>query len=908
MKATYLQMEICALMSSSLVINCTYEYPDGLPIVVEKWTMNSEQDDGQKDVTVYHTEESKVSPSYQHRAVYLGSNNSVCSLRIHDVTRSDRGLYRFRFESIEERNRWTQVPDVVVDVAESIKADIVASSATVIKEGDKVALVCNSSCSLDQVPLVWYKDGKEESGRRSNVLPFAQISYTDAGVYFCADVDNRQVRSQEVSLDVLYAPKETVASVNPGQVILEGTPLHLSCSSKANPPCNYSWFKENGGVSMKTGSEQKLRIETATSSDSGVYYCQATNGHGQETSRGVTVDVAYAPRRTQVTSSVPGLLLEGTSVTLTCMADANPAGTYAWFKVNGDTTAEKATGRSWSFTAVTPSDGGVYYCEARNRHGEEKSKPVTLDVQYAPKNTTVTSSVPGPLLEGTSVTLTCMADANPAGTYAWFKVNGDTTAEKATGRSWSFTAVTPSDGGVYYCEARNQHGEEKSKPVTLDVQYAPKNTTVTSSVSGLLLEGTSVTLTCMADANPAGTYAWFKVNGDTTAEKATGRSWSFTAVTPSDGGVYYCEARNRHGEEKSKPVTLDVQYSPKMSVMPVSLSVAMLEGSSVTLLCGPTAIPDASGSSWFHVTGRGVSRRADADALTLTSVTPADSGLYYCTRSSGHTADNATALILDVQYAPKNTVMSMDPGGSILEGDTVTLSCSSVAKPLSNYSWYQVKGAAVIKRGSAQNLTLVTVTPSDGGMYYCQAANQHGGEKSPARNVTVLAWSSVHKNLVPREETSTGGPLLPRTQSPLHMCKIASKIPDIGESAQQVMDVHDVPQVTVDPPGRLAEGSSVTLSCQSKDSLPGLFTWFHVDGVSISNRGSGQNLTIRLVAVRDSGAYFCEMTNKNGAENSTAVTLHVHRHQPKTILYALMGTIAFLSIGLFGLFLALKMR
>ncbi|XP_051776478.1 B-cell receptor CD22-like [Erpetoichthys calabaricus] len=609
-------------MSSSLVINCTYEYPDGLPIVVEKWTMNSEQDDGQKDVTVYHTEESKVSPSYQHRAVYLGSNNSVCSLRIHDVTRSDRGLYRFRFESIEERNRWTQVPDVVVDVAESIEADIVASSATVIKEGDKVALVCNSSCSLDQVPLVWYKDGKEESGRRSNVLPFAQISYTDAGVYFCADVDNRQVRSQEVSLDVLYAPKETVASVNPGQVILEGTPLHLSCSSKANPPCNYSWFKENGGVSMKTGSEQKLRIETATSSDSGVYYCQATNGHGQETSRGVTVDVAYAPRRTQVTSSVPGLLLEGTSVTLTCMADANPAGTYAWFKVNGDTTAEKATGRSWSFTAVTPSDGGVYYCEARNRHGEEKSKPVTLDVQYAPKNTTVTSSVPGILLEGTSVTLTCMADANPAGTYAWFKVNGDTTAEKATGRSWRFTAVTPSDGGVYYCEARNRHGAEKSKPVTLDVQYAPKNTTVTSSVPGPLLEGTSVTLTCMADANPAGTYAWFKVNGDTTAEKATGRSWSFTAVTPSDGGVYYCEARNQHGEEKSKPVTLDVQYSPKMSVMPVSLSVAMLEGSSVTLLCGPTAIPDASGSSWFHVTGRGVSRRADADALTLTSVTP----------------------------------------------------------------------------------------------------------------------------------------------------------------------------------------------------------------------------------------------------------------------------------------------
>ncbi|XP_039626545.1 sialoadhesin-like [Polypterus senegalus] len=252
--------------------------------------------------------------------------------------------------------------------------------------------------------------------------------------------------------------------------------------------------------------------------------------------------------------------------------------------------------------------------------------------------------------------------------------------------------------------------------------------------------------------------------------------------------------------------------------------------------------------------------------------------------------------------------MSMDPGGSILEGDTVTLSCSSMANPLSSYNWYQVKGAAIIKRGSGQNLTLATVTPSDGGTYYCEAANQHGGETSPARNVTVLARSSVHKNLVPREETSTGGPLLSRTQSSLPMCKMAPKIPDIDEWAQLVMDVHDVPHVTVDPPGRLTEGSSVTLSCQSKDSLPSLYSWFHVDGVSLSNRGSGQNLTIRPVAIRDNGAYFCEMTNKNGAENSTAVTLQVHRHQPKMILYALMGTIAVLSICLFGLFLALKMR
>ncbi|XP_039626542.1 B-cell receptor CD22-like isoform X2 [Polypterus senegalus] len=701
MKATYLQMEICALMSSSLVINCTYEYPDGLPIVAEKWTMDSEQDGGQKDVTVYDTEESKVSPAFQHRAVYMGSNNSVCSLRIRDVTSSDRGRYRFRFESIEERNRWTQVPDVVVDVAESIKADIVTSSASLIKEGDRVALVCSSSCSLDQVPLVWYKDGKEESGRRSNVLSFDQISYTDAGVYFCADVDNREVRSQEVSLEVLYAPKETVASVNPGHVILEGTPLHLSCSSKANPPCNYSWYKENGGVSIGRGSEQKLRIETATSSDSGVYYCQATNGHGQETSRGVTVDVTYAPRRTQVNSSITGVLLEGTSVTLTCMADANPDGTYAWFKVNGDSAVAKATGQSWNFTAVTPSDGGVYYCEARNRHGAEKSKRVTLDVQYAPKNTMVTSSDSGLLLEGTSVTLTCMADANPNGTYAWFKVNGDSAVEKATGQSWNFTAVTPSDGGVYYCEARNRHGAEKSKRVTLDVQYVPKNTTATSSVSELLLEGTSVTLTCMADSNPDGTYTWFKVNGDSAVEKATGQSWNFTAVTPSDGGVYYCEARNQHGAEKSKRVTLDVQYAPKNTTVTSSVSGLLLEGTSVTLTCMSDANPDGT-FAWFKVNGDSAVEKATGQSWNFTAVTPSDGGVYYCEARNQHGAEKSKRVTLDVQYSPKKSVMPVSLSVGVLEGSSMMLLCGPTTIPdPSGSSWFHLTGRGVSRRADA---------------------------------------------------------------------------------------------------------------------------------------------------------------------------------------------------------------
>uniref|UniRef100_A0A8C7JL31 Ig-like domain-containing protein n=1 Tax=Oncorhynchus kisutch TaxID=8019 RepID=A0A8C7JL31_ONCKI len=88
----------------------------------------------------------------------------------------------------------------------------------------------------------------------------------------------------------------------------------------------------------------------------------------------------------------------------------------------------------------------------------------------------------------------------------------------------------------------------------------PKNTSVSVSPSGEIVEGSSVTLTCSSDANPpVDKYTWYKKN--VTSPKASGQSYSITNIISEDRGEYYCEAENKYGRLNSSSVSVDVQYT-----------------------------------------------------------------------------------------------------------------------------------------------------------------------------------------------------------------------------------------------------------------------------------------------------------------------------------------------------------
>ena len=73
----------------------------------------------------------------------------------------------------------------------------------------------------------------------------------------------------------------------------------------------------------------------------------------------------------------------------------------------------------------------------------------------------------------------------------------------------------------------------------------PKTPSVTMSPSGEIEEGSSVTLSCSSDANPAANYTWFKEHEDSVRE--SGQNYTITNITSEHGGNYYCQAHNAIG-------------------------------------------------------------------------------------------------------------------------------------------------------------------------------------------------------------------------------------------------------------------------------------------------------------------------------------------------------------------------
>ncbi|XP_064857215.1 B-cell receptor CD22-like isoform X2 [Oncorhynchus nerka] len=310
-----------------------------------------------------------------------------------------------------------------------------------------------------------------------------------------------------------------------------------TCTLTDNP--TYIWYKNGQNVQGVSSPMYSISSEDADS-----YFC-AVKGHEDLSSPTV-----YKPKNTSVSVSPSGEIVEGSSVTLTCSSDANPpVQSYTWwYKKNGGD-YQSMTGPQHVFNQIQSSDTGEYDCVSQNEMGTDRSRTINMDVKYAPKNTSVSLSPSGEIVEGSSVTLTCSSDANPpVDKYTWYKKN--VTSPKASGQSYSITNIISENRGEYYCEAENKYGRLNSPSVSVDVQYGPKNTSVSVSPSGEIVEGSSVTLNCSSDANPpVDKYTWYFQNE--TFLNGCGQMYNISNFKSKDSGHYHCEAWNRRGSRNS---------------------------------------------------------------------------------------------------------------------------------------------------------------------------------------------------------------------------------------------------------------------------------------------------------------------------------------------------------------------
>ncbi|XP_059409034.1 B-cell receptor CD22-like [Carassius carassius] len=340
---------------------------------------------------------------------------------------------------------------------------------------------------------------------------------------------------------------------------------------------------------------------------------------------------------------------------------------------------------------------------------------VTLNV------TDLQVEAPERVTEGHNVRLTCKSSCTltDRATFIWYRNSQPLTERRDRNNQLLLQSVRREDAGRYSCAL---HGHTYISPAAqLNVSYAPKSVSVSISPSGVIVEGDSVTLICSSDSNPPAEISWFK--GGTSV--GSGRIYSISKISSDHSGEYKCRSINEHGGKYSDAVNLNIMYPPKNVSMSISPSV-IVEGDSVTLNCSSDSNPPAE-ISWF----KGETSVGSGRIYSISKISSDHSEEYKCRSINEHGEKYSAGLTLNVMYPPRNVSVSINGAGVIVEGDSVTLICSSDSNPPAlNFSWFKENQSSSV--GSGQSFSAL-----QSGRFYCEAHNQHGSQRSDAVTVTV---------------------------------------------------------------------------------------------------------------------------------------------------------------------------
>uniref|UniRef100_A0A3B4CB30 Ig-like domain-containing protein n=2 Tax=Pygocentrus nattereri TaxID=42514 RepID=A0A3B4CB30_PYGNA len=241
-------------------------------------------------------------------------------------------------------------------------------------------------------------------------------------------------------------------------------------------------------------------------------------------------------------------------------------------------------------------------------------------------------------------------------------------------------------------------------------------------------EGQTADLTCKTTCSLTDPkFIWYKNGRPLTTKTIKNNQLHLQTVSSEDTGSYSCAVGGSQ-HLSSTAHSLRVRYPPKRVSVSISPSGEIVEGSSVTLTCRSDGNPPVKIFSWF----KGSTSVGEGKTYSIPNIRSEDSGEYTCQSQNDHGERRSTAVQINVLYPPKRVSVSISPSGEIVEGSSVTLTCSSDGNPpVKNYTWYKEGGTSPV--GSGHSYSIINITADHTGLYYCEAQNDHG-----ALNGTVM--------------------------------------------------------------------------------------------------------------------------------------------------------------------------
>ncbi|XP_056289989.1 sialic acid-binding Ig-like lectin 13 isoform X2 [Pseudoliparis swirei] len=295
---------------------------------------------------------------------------------------------------------------------------------------------------------------------------------------------------------------------------LNGSCLHIPCNFSAKPQKDFNSARITFGVWMKdtvdfannpddvvfnssrkdniypmtlTGDLSQNNCTTSFSSlmtsYTGQYFFRVENKPFIATASCNPLQITVTDSAPKPRIEIPAALKEKESVSVSCSASTpcpHSPPKLTWnLQQDAPAMMEENTDRTFTtkiqkiMALSEEHDGFTITCSASypvNEGTDKKTaeETTTLKVSYAPKDTSASISPSGPVSAGSWVNLTCSSRANPpVSRFLWFKNSLDGPVTVFQGDFYRFNVT---DGGVYYCVATNQLGNQSSSEIHLTIE------------------------------------------------------------------------------------------------------------------------------------------------------------------------------------------------------------------------------------------------------------------------------------------------------------------------------------------------------------------------------------------------------------------------------------------------------
>ncbi|XP_011311017.1 inactive tyrosine-protein kinase 7 [Fopius arisanus] len=575
-------------------------------------------------------------------------------------------------------------------------------------------------------------------------------------------------------------------------------------------------------------------------------------------------------------------VIEGSPVRLRCETEPRLGVKYSW-KLEGQTLAPSPRRHQVDsdlyITRVNRIfDSGNFVCVAYHEPSGNtiESSPAKIDVQWISESRVVLESPKFPSLVrlGGEIELRCHVDGSGEMKYEWYKnthalVMTDGRIEMKKKRKLSIHNANSQDSGVYTCKAKNEAGYSLIKESFPLVIASNETATIKVVPQNLIVKrGESTSFHCMYE--DADRIEWFfNDNGPLIDDEERlifdNGTLLLRVVEQRDQGIYAC-----HGvrDETRQIYTAElyiafIQNLTDASFEPTLANQQAIVGKEQELQVSclePRGLPTPR-IFWRDPRGHIISdsgpvRTQDNTLIIAKARTPEDIGNYTCVAEN---LAGTTEIIVQVIVSTPSALLTSPEPQSVMESDSVTLSCSyaGLDPPVTTAQW--LKDSEPLKE--------------TGGPTRYRMTNHHG-------NVTL------HFKSISLSDRGT------------YACEILTKGFSSIRSQPAAVSVREKLKFSPPPVDKKLElNSTAKVYCKAQGATNPTVRWVKSGaGDKLPEHIQDINGTLHFngVVESDKGQYICMATNAQGSINHTidieVVTAPQFKKTPQDPTYVLEGT------------------